>query len=217
MTFSEEREFVKKYEENKNLALRLLREIGACKITPLTCIPLKDFEIFKQLICLQAWLKEHRDEYLKLQSFPGIDMSRYPVHLILLEQWIDEMVKSVVIFKNPNTINTHNKEEPMDNLNWKERVRDIWDSVSHQASSPINWEEVNNAIEELKKDFEDDKFVDLPSNRKPFFALFCDHLIPLTNLMIRGNGLNKNETELEIIEELYNEANIAYVMLGSKK
>lgn len=96
---------------------------------------------------------------------------------------------------------------------WQHRVKGIWDSLSHQAQPPINWREVNKAIEELKKDFEEDKFVDLPSNRKPFFALFCDHLIPLTTLMIKGNGLIKNETELEIIEELYNKANIAYVML----
>jgi hypothetical protein len=96
---------------------------------------------------------------------------------------------------------------------WKERAMGIWDSLSHQAQPPINWREVNKAIEELKKDFEDDKFVDLPSNRKPFLGLFCGHLIPLTTLMINGNGLIKNESELEIIQELFNKANVAYVML----
>jgi hypothetical protein len=121
MTFSQEQELIKEFEQNKNLALKLLAEIGACKITPLSCIPLQDFEKFKKIISLQAWLKENRDEYIHLHNHSGSDAGRFSIHLIHLDKWIDEMVKSVVVFENPHTINTHNKEEVVTEQNVEEK------------------------------------------------------------------------------------------------
>jgi len=108
---TEEKDLVKEFEKNKHLALQLLAEIGACKITPLSCIPLQDFEKFKKLIFLQVWLKENRDKYIPLHNHSGFEAGRFSIHLIHLDKWIDEMVKSVVILENPHTINTHIKEE----------------------------------------------------------------------------------------------------------
>lgn len=96
---------------------------------------------------------------------------------------------------------------------WQQRVNTIWDILSNPDQPPINWDELNKTIHVLENDLKENSFVDLPSNRKPFLALFCGHLIPLTTLMINGNGLIKNESELEIIQELYNKANVAYAML----
>lgn len=192
MTFSEEREFVKKYEENKNLALQLLAEIGACKITPLTSIPLKDFEIFKQLICLQAWLKENRNEYLKLQYVPGRDMGRFSIHLIHLDRVIDKMVKSVVICKNPHTINTHNKEEPMDNLNWKEQLKEILKLMSNLNATREEIVEIKKKLRQFAKDLQDNKFTNLTQVEKLNLTAWCDTFVPIAETVIERTSIKYN-------------------------